>query len=357
MLSRMVSRNLLAACSLAAAVCFQAAVGLQAGAQATAAPAGSGNGAPSSTSAPAPQSTPPLQFHDLPPEPHTLTPAEEEQARQQRVLAAATRIAIEQAHWGPEISTPGLAIRLVETGRTKGPGGTTISYQITGTGFAPADRLSLVRWPLNSDYQTVMSGIAFDDKGVAVCAAPAPPAPANLSSAPRPEDVPPQPTAPSCTKSVTAGQPIEIQATAAAGEAIRVALLNGDRKRGAATSAVPFPIADQDKSCRLQILLGTKDAGMVLVEGTGFPPNASMKLDASSWGTNHVLSTKTNGEGRMTVLVLPEVTGHDAGETTVKLAGNSAAPSLENSRAPAAADPGCDPAVNFHWGKGTYKTE
>jgi len=305
----------------------------------------------------APPSTPPLQLHDLPPDPHTPTPAETEQAKEQRILAAATQMAVQQAHWGPEISSPGLSIALVETGRTKTPQGTEITYHITGSGFAPIDRLSLVRWPLNSAAETLMSGITFNDKGLAVCAAPPPAAPANLSSAPAPHDVPPAPTAPSCTKKFKPGDPIEIQTTAAPGEVVRVAILGQDRKHGAATSAIPFPLAGQDKACRLQVLLGMKDAEMVLIEGTGFPANTPLKLDTTSYGSSRTLNTKTNADGRLMVLVLPGVKGHDSGDTTVKFGGITHVPSLEDSKSPAPADPDCDPSVTFPWGRGSYKPQ
>jgi len=73
------------------------------------------------------------------------------------------------------MDSPGLSIALAEVKRTKTPGGSTqITYQITGSGFAPDEKLLLVRWPLNSEAQTMMGGISFDAKGIAVCTAPAP---------------------------------------------------------------------------------------------------------------------------------------------------------------------------------------
>ncbi|MGB6870744.1 MAG: hypothetical protein WBD93_14100, partial [Acidobacteriaceae bacterium] len=136
-------------------------------------PAASQQSAPSSSSAPAQQSAPPLQLHDLPPPPHTPTPAEEAQEQQQRILMEVSRLANMQAQWGPESSTKGLSIELKEVGRTKAPDGTTqIAWQITGTGFPPDQKLQLLRWPLDAKPQVLMSGIQFDSHGVAVCVAP-----------------------------------------------------------------------------------------------------------------------------------------------------------------------------------------
>ena len=118
---------------------------------------------------------PTLHLQDLPPDPHTPTPAEAEQQRQQAALNAAMRLASMEAGWGPSMDSPGLSIALAEVKRTKTPGGSTqITYQITGSGFAPDEKLLLVRWPLNSEAQTMMGGISFDAKGIAVCTAPAP---------------------------------------------------------------------------------------------------------------------------------------------------------------------------------------
>src|SRR5579875_1182439 len=105
---------------LAAAACLAAALSLTALAQTTAGGDPQQNAQPTQSAAPASQTQPttpapqnaPLQLHDLPPDPHTPTPAETEQSRQQQILSAATQMAMAQARWGPQISTPGLSITL-----------------------------------------------------------------------------------------------------------------------------------------------------------------------------------------------------------------------------------------------------
>jgi hypothetical protein len=152
-------------------------------------------------------------------------------------------------------------------------------------------------------------------------------------------------------------QPLEIHATAAQGEAVRVALLATDRKHGAAASLVPFPIVNADKGCQLQVILGTKNAALVLIEGTGFPPNADINLDTQTTGNTNTLHAKSSAEGRTIVPVLVNVKAQSSGETTVRYAGVNRAPSLQNSTAPAAPDPGCAPVVTFHWGENAYKLQ
>lgn len=275
-----------------------------------------------------------------------------------RAMAAAERLASLQAHWGPDMSTPGLSISLTEVLREKLADGTTkITYHITGSGFAPADRLTLVRWPLNSQSHLVMSGIGFDSTGTAVCAPPAPAVPNAPGQPGTPAPAPASPAAPSCTQTMQPNQPVVVEAGAAPGEPVRVALIAADQKHGAATTAVPFPIADEDKGCRLSVLLSLRDAGMVLVEGSGFPPNTPLEMESLTGSETRTLHPQTDPSGHFVMIVLPSEKNQTEGQTTVRFAGVNHFPSLNTTSAPAAADPGCRPSVAFHWGKGTYKLD
>jgi hypothetical protein len=301
---------------------------------------------------------PSLQLQNLPADAHTPTPEEEAKIRHQQALEVAMRLAALQAHWGSDMSTPGLSMSLLEVGRTKAADGTTqLSYHITATGFTPGDSLSLIRWPLDSEAHPVMSGLSLDPTGTAICP---PPAPAVAPSAPSAADAaappPAAPSGPSCTATMKPNDPLVIEATAAPGEPIRVALIDDNRRRGAAAETVPFPITKEDQGCKLQILLGMKDGSLVLVEGTGFPPNTPLKLESITAGHTRTLSPRTNPDGRLVVADLPEAAGQASGETTVRYAGVSHVPTLDEGKN-AAPDPTCAPAVTFPWGKGTYKAE
>ncbi len=310
--------------------------------------------APAQTSAPTKPA--PLQLQDLPPDAHTPTPQELSAQRQQRALGAAERLASIQAHWGPDMSTPGLAINLTEVSRDKMADGTTqVTYHITGSGFSPDERLALVRWPLDAQSSVVLDGIAIDSTGMAVCGTPLAAHPNAPGRTGAPAASPAAAPGPLCTADMHPGDPIVVKTTAAAGEPIRVALIGADRKHGAATTTVPFPIADEDKGCKLSVLLGVKDGAMVLVDGTGFPPNTPLKLESITLGKTRTLSPRTNAEGRLVVIVLPAASGEDAGDTTVRFAGVSHVPSLQTSATAPPPDPDCKPSVTFHWGKGSYK--
>ncbi|MGB6130185.1 MAG: hypothetical protein WBG54_00250 [Acidobacteriaceae bacterium] len=196
----MVSRYVLAAGSLAAVLCLA----LSASAQSSGTPA---TPAPTQQAAPtgtAPRQTPqgglapgapPLQLQDLPPDEHTPTPAEAAEQQRQRAYENALRLAALEARWGPQISTPGVAIALAETGRAKTPeGATELTYKITGSGFRPGEHLSLVRWNLGEPMKTLMGDIVLNAGGQAVCASPSP-TPSAAPSAPAAPNAPSSPQA------------------------------------------------------------------------------------------------------------------------------------------------------------------
>ena len=119
--------------------------------------------APAQTTAPS--ATPQLKLQDLPPDPHTPTPEEQAAAAAARTRMEIQRLAAAQNGWGPAESAPGMSLALKEVSRAKTDAGTQITYQLTGTGFTPDMKLTLVRWPLNQNAGPVMDGITVDSTG------------------------------------------------------------------------------------------------------------------------------------------------------------------------------------------------
>lgn len=318
----------LLACSLAVPLCVSVL------AQSTQQPAASSTQQQSPTQ----QSTvPPLQLHNLPPEPHTPTPEELQAEKEARLRMELANVARAQANWGPAESTPGMSLDLKETGRKKTAAGTELTYQLVGKGFTPDMHLTLLRWPLNQGIQNVLSGITVNSAGIAVCGIPAsgPSAPTDATGARS------GPPAPICTKTIPPGTPITITTTAAKGEAVRVALIAEDRKHGAAVSYVPFPMEGVDHGCKLDVILGSKDAELVLVEGYGLPQEATPHtLGTESFGQKRPLNAKINAQGHFAAALTPWAPNHTEGDTVVFYQSSS-----------------CSPTVNIHWGKGTYKPE
>lgn len=303
-----------------------------------------------STQTPATQSsTTQLKLESLPPDPHTPTAEEQAAAEAARQRAQVTRVASAMANWGPKASSPGITLTMNETSREKAAAGTMITYRLTATGFAPRTRLTLLRWPLNQGVTPVMNGLVVDPSGTVVCGPPAaapiaPSASEGASGAPSAagssSGAAPASNTPACTKTMQPNGPVEITATAARGEAIRVGLLAEDKKSGAAASVVPFPVLGEDKGCKLQVVLGAKDAELVLIEGDGFKADVPFTAGTETFGEKTSLAAKPDVQGHFVAAMTPYVQGHDSGDTVVYYQSGA-----------------CTPTVSFHWGKGSYKAE
>lgn len=294
----------------------------------------------SQQTSPAPNGPPtPLVLHNLTPEPHTPTPAELQAQKELRLRTAINRLANMEAKWGPAISHPGMSLALKEVGRRQTPNGAEISYHLVGTGYTPDMQLTMLRWQLNQPIQQVLSGITVTADGTAVCgsAATGPSAPTDANAAPAAATAA---QVPSCSKTMKPGTPITITATAAKGEAIRVALVASDHTHGAATSIVPFPIEAQDKGCKLDVILGTRDADLVLIKGSGFKQDKSYTFGSESYGQKHGITTTINADGTFITALLPMIPGHATGNTVIYYQSAT-----------------CTPIVGFDWGKGTYKPQ
>jgi hypothetical protein len=331
--------SVLFAGGVAASICFTSSFaqtadfGAQAPQQQTA-PAPQQQTAPPAAQAP----VAPLKLENLPPDPHTPTPEERAAEEAAAVRGQIMRLAQSQANWGPKVSSAGITLAMKEVSRAKTPSGTQVTYRLTGTGFPPGARLTLLRWALNRNELTpVMDGIVIDASGAAVCGEPLP---ALSSKTDAPANAPAKAAAVDCSKTMQVNAPVEITTTAAKGEAVRVALLTDDKKGGAATSAVPFPLESEDKGCKLQALLGSKDAELVLIEGDGFKTSDNFTLGTETFGQKTTLGTKPDAQGHFVAAMTPYVQGHDSGDTVVFYQSDV-----------------CTPTLSFHWGKGSYKVE
>ncbi|WP_446744661.1 hypothetical protein [Silvibacterium acidisoli] len=276
------------------------------------------------------QTNPPLKLESLPADPHTPTPEEQAAAEAARNRAAVARLATLQANWGPPGSTPGYSLTLKEVNRNQTPAGTEVTYRLAATGFTPQTRLTLMHWPLNDRVNPVMNNVTIDASGQAICAD------AGLTPTPTATTAD---QAPSCAKTTQINMPIEIKTTAAPGEAVRLALVAPDRK-GAEAQAIPFPVAAENNGCKLQVLRGSRDNELVLVEGDGFKPTAQLDLGAETYGVKEPLHAKIDDKGHFAAAVTPYAKDHDSGDTVI----------FAQSGA-------CTATLSFHWGKSTYKAQ
>uniref|UniRef100_A0A7V4XQK1 Lipoprotein n=1 Tax=Acidobacterium capsulatum TaxID=33075 RepID=A0A7V4XQK1_9BACT len=316
--------SVLLLCGLVAAVPSLSTQSLSA--QTTSAP----NTGSTTTASPAPQaaSTPastsqnsapaaPLKLESLPPEPHTLTPAQIAKLREQRILQATTQLARNEAAWGPARSTPGTSLDMVEAGRKSTPQGIQITYTFQVKGFKPTDNLHLIQWPLDQNLKALDTGLSFDGQGQLIC---------------------PAITQGDCLSSMQPGDAVKFSTTAARGEAIRLAVFDETTKQHAETTIIPFPLLYTGKSCQLEVMLGVKNAALVLLEGVGFPASKTIQIQATTNGENRSVSTTTSAKGQLLAAFMPVVANKTSGTTTLSYDGG----------------PGCSPTLSFPWGEGSY---
>lgn len=259
---------------------------------------------------------PPLRLESLPPEPKALTPEQEKALEAKRLLTAINTLARNQVNWGPAMSTPGYSVALIDKGHKSSPEGTQVTFSLHATGFQPGDSLTLLRWPLDSSVKQITTGLTVDASGQVIC---------------------PEISQGNCLASMQPGDPVHIKEIAARGEPLRVAVVEAKTQKRAETTLIPFPLENTSGSCKLEAILGTKNAGLVLLEGVGFPQNAKVEIHIVTYGQDHPVTTTTTPTGGLVVAVLPAVNGHTSGTTTISYKGDS-----------------CSPSVSFPWGANSY---
>lgn len=260
--------------------------------------------------------TPALHLESLPPLPHALTPAQQRALEAKRILAAVNKLARSQANWGPPMSTPGFSLAVLDKGHKSTPEGTQVTFSLHAKGFQPGDSINLVRWPLDSPVKRVATGLTVDGSGQVIC---------------------PEISQGDCLASMRPGDPVHVKDIAARGEPLRVAVISANGKKRAEATIIPFPLEDTSNACKLEVILGAKNASLVLVEGAGFPSSAKVELHIVSYGQDHPITTTTSARGGLIVAVLPTIAGHASGTTTISYKGSS-----------------CSPSLSFPWGKGSY---
>lgn len=289
--------------------------------QTAAAPAHSTTTAPAQTPVAPAQTTPkaappPLKLESLPPEPRSLTPAQQKALENKRLLAAINKLARDQANWGPAMSTPGTSLALIGKGHKSTPEGTQATFTLHATGFQPGDSITLLRWPLDSRVKQITSGLTVDTSGQVIC---------------------PEISQGDCLSSMQPGDPVHVKDIAARGEPLRIAIVSANGKKRAESTIIPFPLEATSNSCKLEVILGTKNAGLVLLEGAGFPASSQIEFHIVTDGQDHPVTTSTTKRGGLIVAVLPAVAGHTSGTTTISYHGQT-----------------CSPSLSFPWGVNSY---
>jgi hypothetical protein len=125
--------------------------------------------------------------------------------------------------------------------------------------------------------------------------------------------------------------PVDFAFNPAKGEPYRLALAAGEYR--VAIVIVPDPILAKDKGCTLSVERLLPHFELAYFTGHGFPVNIEASFDAQSYDEKHPVKTKTDSNGNLRFALMPFVSGHGKGATTVKAVGMD-----------------CSPSVKFDWG-------
>jgi len=223
--------------------------------------------------------------------------------------AAETSQALVKAHvaWKTKLSSPGASVRVEEVER-EGP---IVRYNVYVSGLPTDELYSVLSWPVNqSKPSSLMEGVSVGKGGIVMCAGRTPE---------------------QCGDSSKKDDPIDFTFNPAKGEPYRIALTSGEHR--VAVVIVPNPIITKDKGCTLSVERLLPHFELAYFTGSGFPPNSDVSFDGQSYDEKHPVKTKADSEGNIQFALMPFVSGHDKGTTTIKGIGT------------------CAPSVKFDWGK------
>jgi len=209
--------------------------------------------------------------------------------------------------WETKLSSPGASIRAKEIGRQ----GSVVRYNPYVSGLPSEELYTALSWPVaQAKPSPIMEGVSLGKGGIVMCAGR------------KPEQ---------CGDSSKKDDPIDFAFDAAKGEPYRLALVAGDNK--VAVVIVPDPIRAKDKGCTLSVERLLPRFELAYFTGSGFPPNSDVSFEGRSYDEMHPIKAKTDSERNLQFALMPFVSGHQKGSTTVKGVGMN-----------------CSPSIKFEWG-------
>ena len=213
----------------------------------------------------------------------------------------------EHVAWKTKLSSPGASIRVKEIQRQ----GSLVKYNLYVSGLPSDELYTALSWPVTQAKPSpLIEGVSLGKDGIVMCAGR------------KPEQ---------CGDSSNKDDPMDFAFDAAKGEPYRIAVVSGDNR--AAVVIVPDPITAKDKGCLLSVERLLPRFELAYFTGTGFSPNSDASFEGQSYDEKHPVKTKTDGEGNLQFALLPFVSGHQKGTTTVKGVGMN-----------------CSPSIKFEWG-------
>jgi hypothetical protein len=242
-----------------------------------------------------------------PPQPSTppaQSSAQSEKDAEAQAEQAAQQLVKKHEAWLTQITTPGATIEARESGREGGK----VSYSIYVKGLAGDKLYTIVSWPVSKISPfPAFKGVSIAQDGRVSCTGRLPG---------------------ECTDASTKDQGVlQFTFTPVKGEPFRIALINGDAK--AAIVIVPDPITAEDKGCTLHAVRLLPRFELAYFSGSGYPPNTDVSFNSQSYEEKHVVAEHSDSAGIIRFAMMPFVTGHTNGTTTITATGTACAPTLQ----------------------------
>ena len=238
--------------------------------------------------------------------------------------AQTVRIIQAMINWDHAPATPinpqGIHLCFVQFDKRKVGGHNMVVYRGYAPGVATDQQYALITWPIGGQMQIVANQVWINNHGLLMCA---------------------QPTKEEQNAdSVSEKDEIDFVVEAGKGEPKRFALVSQDPKLVIPGTLVPYPLEAKDKACSMQALLAGPHGEAFILEGSGFAPQAEVKLDSVSAGEHQTGTFHSSPTGQLTTTILPFVEGKDHGVAEVHLSA-----------------PDCNLSLKLPWGKDSYHVE
>lgn len=204
--------------------------------------------------------------------------------------------------WGASASSPNASLTIQESSRS----GLTIKFRLFAEGVAKDGNYSIVAWPVTQKQPVeVQKGVTLDASGLAICAG-----------------------TPTTCRGDKPNDPIDLVFHPVPGEPVRLGLVSASGAIKVFAKIVPVPLRGEDRGCTVEGVLLTPGSELVLIGGSGFPPNSELTMDSDSEGERHTQKVKADADGRYASAMLPYKQGVAAGTLKVGLKSAKCSPSV-----------------------------
>ncbi len=213
--------------------------------------------------------------------------------------------------WGEKFNSPGSALVVKETGRTRANGQTVITYNLFASGLPKDAEYSLWVRPAGGNPQAAAD--AFINKDGLVVSV--------LADAAH----------------NVAEDPINLKVVAGRGEPKQFAIISNDSRYRVFGAVVPFPIETTSGPCRISVTMMGPNYSAVSIVVTGLRPKEQIQIHQQSGSESGDSKERAAADGSYRATVFPFVKGQSSGKLAFAVTSGT-----------------CGVGIGIPWGQGSY---